>query len=173
MLSSPAVNARDESMNHFRGTTLVGGCAAPLQHPMNAFPFHGGSRLTLLGAAAPLSQPLRGQYRPFSPSACTNRRLSVGGDSTVSPRHGVYVGILPVRRWSVKGEGVFPVYFIWPETGCQPKIASICFSSSALKAGPFRASTFSRICWGRLAPMRAEVTTSSRSTHCSAICASV
>jgi hypothetical protein len=31
--------ARDESMNIFRGTTLVGGLCRPLRHPMNAFSF--------------------------------------------------------------------------------------------------------------------------------------
>ena len=49
---------------------------------------------------------------------------------------------------------------------------SIPASSSEVKGAESSAPTFSMICSGRLAPISAEVTTGSRSTHASAICAS-
>ena len=51
--------------------------------------------------------------------------------------------------------------------------ASICSSSSVVNAGPSRAARFSSSCAGRDAPISADATTGSRSTHWIASCASV
>ena len=50
---------------------------------------------------------------------------------------------------------------------------SICSSSSVVNAGPASAATFSSICAADEAPISAEATTGSRSTHWIANCASV
>ena len=48
------------------------------------------------------------------------------------------------------------------------RISSIRRSTPSVRGGAFRTARLSMSCSGRLAPMRAEVTTSSRSTHCRA-----